>query len=150
LQRQLQERVQQANIAGHEITNIDKQMLAQAIRIDIAGKEITSQQAAIDNSQAVLDFLESKYTGPALYTWMEGQLTSLHYQAYTLAYELAKKAEKLFRFERAYAGPGFIQFGYWDPARDGLLAGERLWQGLKQLESAYQNSRGHDFEIVKS
>jgi hypothetical protein len=149
LQRQLQERVQQANIAGHEITNIDKQVLAQAIRIDIAGKEITNQQAAIDNAQAVLDFLESKYTGPELYTWMEGQLSSLHYQAYTLAYELAKKAEKLFRFERAYTGPGFIQFGYWDPARDGLLAGEKLWQGLKQLESAYQNSRGHDFEIVK-
>ncbi|GGO53676.1 Tc toxin subunit A-related protein [Streptomyces lasiicapitis] len=150
LQRQLQERVQQANIAGHEITNIDKQMVAQDIRIDIASKEITNQQAAIDNSQAVLDFLESKYSGPALYTWMEGQLSGLHYQAYTLAYELAKKAEKLFRFERAYTGPGFIQFGYWDPARDGLLAGEKLWQGLKQLESAYQNSRGHDFEITKS
>ncbi|MET9088413.1 neuraminidase-like domain-containing protein [Streptomyces sp. NPDC004237] len=150
LQRQLQERVQQANIAGHEITNIDKQMVAQNIRIDIASKEITNQQAAIDNSQAVLDFLESKYSGPALYTWMEGQLSNLHYQAYTLAYELAKKAEKLFRFERAYTGPSFIQFGYWDPARDGLLAGEKLWQGLKQLESAYQNSRGHDFEITKS
>jgi len=150
LQRQLQERVQQANIAGHEITNIDKQMVAQDIRIDIAGKEIANQQAAIDNSQAVLDFLESKYSGPELYTWMEAQLSGLYYQAYTLAYELAKKAEKLFRFERAYTGPGFIQFGYWDPARDGLLAGERLWQGLKQLESAYQNSRGHDFEITKS
>lgn len=150
LQRQLQDRVQQANIAGHEITNIDKQLVAQDIRIDIASKEITNQQATIDNSQAVLDFLESKYSGPALYTWMEVQLSGLHYQAYTLAYELAKKAEKLFRFEHAYTGPSFIQFGYWDPARDGLLAGEKLWQGLKQLESAYQNSRGHDFEITKS
>ncbi|MFD7815280.1 neuraminidase-like domain-containing protein [Streptomyces sp. NPDC059785] len=150
LHRQLQERVQQANIAGHEITNIDKQMVAQSIRIDIASKEIANQQAAIDNSQAVLDFLESKYSGPALYTWVCGQLNGLDYQGYTLTYELAKKAEKLFRYERGYTGPSFIQFGYWDPARDGLLAGEKLWQGLKQLESAYQNSRGHDFEITKS
>ncbi|MFI7596721.1 neuraminidase-like domain-containing protein [Actinoplanes sp. NPDC049681] len=149
-QRQLQERVQLANIAGHEISNIDRQALAQDIRIDIARKEIANQQAAIDNSQAVLDFLTSKYSGTALYTWMDSQLSGLYYQAYTLAYELAKKAEKLFRFERGYTGPGFIQFGYWDPGRDGLLAGERLWQGLKQLESTYQSSRGYDFEVVKT
>jgi hypothetical protein len=81
---------------------------------------------------------------------MDGQLSGLHYQVYTLAYELAKKAEKLFRFERGLTDTSFIQFGYWDPARDGLLAGELLYQGLKQLETAYQNSRGHDFEITKS
>jgi Tc toxin complex TcA C-terminal TcB-binding domain/Neuraminidase-like domain/Salmonella virulence plasmid 28.1kDa A protein len=149
-QRQLQERVQAANVAGYEITNIDKQILAQDIRIDIAQKEIDNQQRMIDNSQAVLDYLENKYTSAALYTYLDGQLSGLHYQAYTLAYEMAKKAEKLFQFERGMTDTSFIQFGYWDPARDGLLAGERLYQGLKQLETAYQNSRGHDFEVTKS
>lgn len=41
--RQLQDRVQQANAAGYEIKNIDKQMLTQQIRINIANQEITNQ-----------------------------------------------------------------------------------------------------------
>ena len=81
---------------------------------------------------------------------MDGQIKTLYYQAYTLAYDLAKRAEKAFRFERGPTAPSFIQFGYWDPAYDGLLAGERTYTGLKQLEAAYQEKRGYDFEIVKN
>ena len=73
----------------------------------------------------------------------------MYYQAYTLAYELAKKAEKVFRFERGLTTSNFIQFGYWDTAHDGLLAGERLYIGLKQLEGAYQEKRGYDYEVTK-
>jgi hypothetical protein len=147
--RQLQDRVQQANIAGYEITNIDKQILTQTIRTDIANQEITNQQKQIDNAQEVEEYLRNKYTNQDLYSWMEGQLRTLYYQAYTLAYELAKKAEKVFRFERGLTTSNFIQFGYWDAAYDGLLAGERLYTGLKQLEAAYQETRGYDYEILK-
>jgi len=151
---QLQDRVLQANIAGFEIKNIDKQILTQQIRINIANQEITNQQKQIDNAKEVEDFLRNKYTNQELYAWMEGEVQTLYHQAYTLAYDLAKKAEKAFRFERglttADATPNFIQYGYWDPAYDGLLAGERLYIGLKQLEAAYQEKRGYDFEIVKN
>lgn len=147
--RQLQDRVQQANIAGYEIKNIDKQILTQEIRINIANQEITNQQKNIDNAQEVEEFLRNKYTNEELYTWMEGQIRTLYYQAYTLAYELAKKAEKVFRFERGLTTSNFIQFGYWDTAHDGLLAGERLYIGLKQLEAAYQEKRGYDYEVTK-
>ncbi len=147
--RQLQDRVQQANSAGYEIKNIDKQILTQEIRINIANQEITNQQQNIDNAQEVEEFLRNKYTNEELYTWMEGQIQTLYYQAYTLAYELAKKAEKVFRFERGLTTSNFIQFGYWDAAHDGLLAGERLYIGLKQLEAAYQEKRGYDYEVTK-
>lgn len=43
----------------------------------------------------------------------------------------------------------FIQFGYWDAARDGLLAGERLYIGVKQLEAAYQEKRSYDYKVTK-
>jgi hypothetical protein len=148
-QRQLQDRVQQANAAGYEIKNVDKQILTQRIRADIAAQEITNQQAQIDNSQAVLEFLAGKYSNTELYSYMDSQLSILHYQTYTLAYELAKKAEQLFRFERN-TSDSFIKFGYWDPARDGLLAGEQLFLALKQLESAYHEKRGHDYELTQS
>lgn len=147
--RQLQDRVQLANIAGYEIKNIDKQILTQQIRINISNQEITNQQKNIDHSQEVEEFLRNKYTNEELYTWMEGQIQTLYYQAYTLAYELAKKAERVFRFERWQTTSNFIQFGYWDAAHDGLLAGERLYIGLKQLEAAYQEKRGYDYEITK-
>src|SRR5438874_961170 len=147
--RQLQDRVQQANVAGYEIKNIDKQMLTQQIRISIANQEITNQQKQIDNAQEVEDFLRNKYTNEELYTWMEGQIRTLYYQAYTLAYDLAKKAEKVFRFERGLTISNFIQFGYWDAAHDGLLSGERLYIALKQLEAAYQEKRAYDYEMSK-
>jgi hypothetical protein len=147
--RQLQDRVQQANTAGYEIKNIDKQITAQTIRRNIAQQEMTNQQQQIDNAREVEEFLRNKYTNKELYSWMEGHIRSLYHQTYMLAYELGKKAEKAFRFERGLSSSNFIQNGYWDPAYDGLLSGERLYVGLKQLEAAYQESRGYDFEVSK-
>lgn len=148
--RQLQDRVQQANVAGYEIKNIDKQMLTQQIRISIAQQEITNQQKQIDNAQEVEDFLRNKYTNEELYSWMDSQVRTLYHQAYSLAYDLAKRAEKVFRFERGLGTADFIQHGYWDAAYNGLYSGERLYVALKQLEAAYQEKRGHDFELSKS
>jgi len=148
--RQLQDRVQQANSAGYEIKNIDKQILTQQIRVSITQQEIANQQKQIDNAQEVEEFLRNKYTNQDLYTWMDSQIRTLYHQAYNLAYDLAKRAEKVFRFERGMATSNFIQYGYWDAAYDGLYSGERLYIGLKQLEAAHQERRGHDFEVTKS
>jgi hypothetical protein len=150
--RQLQDRVQQANTAGYEIKYIDKQILTQQIRIAIANLEITNQQQNIDNAQEVEEYLRNKYTNEELYMWMQGSIQTLYHQAYNLAYDLAKKAEKVFRFERGLTTsttPNFIQFGFWDAAHDGLLSGERMYIGLKQLEAAYLEKRGYDYEITK-
>ena len=54
------------------------------------------------------------------------------------------------RFERGLSDSNFIQFGYWDTAHDGLLSGERLYIGLKQLEAAYMEKRGHLYEISRT
>lgn len=148
--RQLQDRVLQANVAGYEIKSIDRQVLTQQIRINIARQEIDNQQKQIDNAQEMEEFLRNKYTNDELYSWMDGQIRGLYYQAYTLAFDLAKRAEKVFRFERGLTTSDFIRFGYWDIAHEGLMAGERLYIGLKQLEAAHQEKRGHDYEVTKS
>ena len=147
--RAIQERIQQANAAGYEIKQIDMQITAQKIRIQMANLEITNQQKQIDNAQEVEEFLKNKYTNEELYTWMRGSLKTLYHQVYSLAYDLAKKAEKTYRFERGLSNSNFIQSGYWDAGREGLLAGEQLYVGLKQLEAAYQENRGYDYEITK-
>ena len=92
-QRQLQERIQQANAAGYEIKNLDRQILTQQIRINITEQEIRNQQQQIDNAQEMEDFIRNKYSNQELYQWMAGQLTTLYRQAYEVAHGLAKKAE---------------------------------------------------------
>jgi hypothetical protein len=148
--RSMQDRVMQANNAGYEIKSIDKQILTQMIRIDMATRDISNQQSIIDNSNAVMDFLTTKYTNTQLYEYLEGQTSTLSYQLYTLAYDLAKRAEKAFHFERPLdIDRTFIQFGYWDPGHDGLTSADALSLGLRQLEAAYQENRGYDFEVTK-
>ena len=148
-QRAMQDRIFQANAAGYELKQIDKQITAQQIRISIANQEITNQQKQIDNANEVEAFLKSKYTNEELYTWMRGSLKTLYQQVYNLAYDLAKKAEKTYCFERGISNANFIQSGYFDAGREGLLAGEQLYVSLKQLEAAYQEKRGYDYEITK-
>lgn len=148
--RAMQERNLQVNLAGFELKQIDKQILTQEIRIAIAGQEIKNQQQQIDNAQEIKDFLENKYSNEELYSWMKGELKTLYYQVYSLAYELAKKAEKVFHFERGSSNSNYIQSGYWNTGREGLLAGENLYVGLKKLEAAWHERKGHDYEITKS
>jgi hypothetical protein len=73
-QRGLQERIFQANAAGYELKQIDKQITAHQIRIDIANQEIRNQQKQMDNANEIEDFLKNKYTNEELYTWMRGSL----------------------------------------------------------------------------
>jgi len=148
-QRALQERIMQANAAGYDLKQIDKQITAQLIRINITNQEILNQQKQIANAGEIEEFLKNKYSNEELYTWMKGSLKTLYRQVYNLAYDLAKKAEKTFCFERGASNANFIQPGYFDAGREGLLAGEQLYAGLKQLEAAYQEKRGYDYEITK-
>jgi Tc toxin complex TcA C-terminal TcB-binding domain len=150
-QRSLQDRILQANNAGYEISSIDKQITSANIKIAMASKDIDLQQLQIDQAQEITNFLNSKYTNTELYTWMDGSTKTIFYSMYSEAFSLAKKAEKAFLFERPQnAGTEYIQPGYWDPTRDGLLSGENLLMALKKLESAQLEDRGYDYEVSKS
>ncbi|PET30550.1 hypothetical protein CN518_20215 [Bacillus anthracis] len=149
LTRALQERIFQANAAGFEIKQNDKHLIVQNIVRDTRTQSIINRQTEIDNANEIEEFIGNKYTNEELYIWMRGRLKALYRQVYDLAYELAKKAEKTYCFERGISSSNFIQSGYFDAGRDGLLAGEQLYVALKQLEAAYQNDRGHDYEITK-
>jgi hypothetical protein len=144
-----QDRTQTANSTGYELKNIDNQIAASQARIDMANQEITNQQRQIDNSQEVFDFLANKYTNQELYSFMEGRVRTLYYQTYQMAYSWARKAEASFRYDRGLRDTNFVQPGYWEPGRDGLLSGEALFMSLKNLEAAYHEDRGHDFEVSK-
>lgn len=150
--RQYQDRIQQMNIAGLEFEHINSQITAQRVRIQLANMDINNQQKVLDNSREVDEFLRNKYTNDELYTYLESSTRQNMYQTYQLAFDLAKKAELAYRFERRVpAGEtNFISFGYFDPGRDGLQSGQQLYLALKRMEATYQADRGHDFELTKT
>jgi Tc toxin complex TcA C-terminal TcB-binding domain len=145
-----QDWVLQYNLAAKEIMQIDKQLLASDIRIAIAEQELKNHDKQIENAQLIEEFFHSKYTNEELYRWMQGEISTIFFQSYQLAYDLAKKAERCYRFERGITSSNFIQFGYWDSLRKGLMSGERLYLALKQLERAYHDQNKRDYEITKN
>ncbi|OQP55794.1 neuraminidase-like domain-containing protein [Niastella populi] len=147
--RQRQDWVLQANSAGNELVQIDKQLLAAQIRIALAEKEWKSHELQIAQAGDMHAYLTSKYTNQELYQWMEGQVRQVYRQAYQLAYDIARKAEKAYRFERGETNTSFIKLAYWDGQRDGLLAGEQLSLAIRQLEKAYMDTHKREYEITK-
>lgn len=146
----LQERYLQANTAGREIKVIDKQTVVQQKRVEAVTLEMETQQRQREHTAKTLEFLRDKYTNVELFAWMEAAVRSSLYDMYTLAYDTAKKAEMAYAFERGTTGTTpFIRPGYWDAGHDGMLSGDGLYLGLKKMEAAYMEGRGHDYEITK-
>jgi hypothetical protein len=148
--RRQAEWVLQNNLAACEIMQIDKQIAAANIRVDIAQRELESQQKQMENAQTILDYMTNKkFTNQDLYSWMVSDTSSSYFACYQMAFSLAKKAERTFRFERGLTESNFIQFGYWESMRKGLLAGDRLHLALLQMESAYTDLNVREYEIAR-
>ncbi|WP_170320027.1 neuraminidase-like domain-containing protein [Polyangium spumosum] len=139
----------QERLAQKELEQIDRQILAAEVRLDIAKKEFANHELSAKNAKEVEDYLKTKYTSEELYDWMVSQVESVYFQAYKLAYELAKRAERAFQFELAQPGASYITFGYWDSVKKGLLAGERLQLALRRMEAAYLEQNKREYEITK-
>ena len=80
---------------------------------------------------------------------MVSQLSGIYFQSYQLAQDIAKRAERCYRFELGLTNSNFIQFGYWDSLKKGLLSGEKLSYDLKRLEMAYFDQHKREYEITK-
>ena len=110
-----------------------------------ASKPPTGQ---VSQLQAVEDFLKNKFTSQQLYQWMLGQLSTLYFQAYQLAYTMAQQAEQVWQFERGKQQT-FVQPGHWNNLYHGLVAGEALQLDLQHMEKAYMDQNECRFEIEK-
>ncbi|MFS8979720.1 neuraminidase-like domain-containing protein [Cupriavidus necator] len=139
----------QMQTAAKELEQIEKQKLAADIRIDIATQEIANHDRQLENAREIEAFYRDKYTSVELYEWMSSELSALYFRSYQIAYGVAKRAERAYRFERGLSDSNFVQFGYWDSMKKGLLAGERLELALRKMESAYLEQNQREYEITK-
>ena len=128
---------------------LDIQITAANLRLSVATKELSIQNDQIRNAQAIADFLTNKYTNDQLYDWMVTQLTTVHAQAYQLAYSLAQQAQSTYQFELGRPLDAFVQTGYWDAAHRGLTAGESLLFDLRRMETQYLAQNARELELTK-
>jgi hypothetical protein len=139
----------QGQLATTEIAQIEKQILAAQIRLAMVEKELENQELQIEQAQTVDEYMRSKYTNQQLFEWHVRQVASIYFQSYQLAYNMAKRAEKCFQHEMSDPTATFVQFGYWDSLKKGLLAGERLGNDIRRMEAAYLEQNKRDLEITK-
>jgi len=148
-QRRKEEWDFQRDLALKEIEQHDRNIAAAELRISMAEKELDNQVQQIEDSKAVDAFMRSKYTNLELYQWQIGQISGVYFQSYRLAYDLAKRAERCFRFELGLTDSSYINFGYWDSLKKGLMAGEKLQYDLRRLDTAYVEKNRREFELTK-
>ncbi|MCJ1439459.1 hypothetical protein MMC27_008853 [Xylographa pallens] len=153
LTRQLQDRQAQANTKGRDIKNLDKQIEIQRKRLEINDAEAELQKLEAAFIAETQTWYHSKYTNEKLYAWMENTMKGLSHEIYLMANDLARRAERVLRFEKgsaAQVAPYLRPGGYWDPKNDGLLAAQQLALDLKRMDIAYIEKPAYDFEVSKN
>ncbi len=150
--RRAEDYVFQANSATMELMQYGRQIIVSLIREQMAKRSYENHIVQVEQAEERAAFLDGKFTNAALYNWMQGELSRLHYATYQFAFDTAKQSEQTMKHE--LMRPEFdkldlIQFSYWDGARKGLLAGESLYLDLKRLEMAYHEHNRREYELTK-
>jgi hypothetical protein len=148
-QRRWEDWQHQADLASKELEQVKKQIAAAEIRVAIAEQDLKNHDLQIENAKDVDAFMRDKFTNRELYDWMVGQISSIYFQSYQLAYDVAKRTERAYQFELGLQSSDFIRFGYWDSLKKGLLSGERLYHDLKRMELSYLEQHKREYEITK-
>jgi hypothetical protein len=115
----------------------------------IAERDLKNHDLQVENAKEVDTYMREKFTNQELYKWMVDEISALYFQSYQLAYDVAKRTEKAYQFELGITNSKFIQPGYWDSLKTGLLAGDKLHYDLKRMEVAYLDQNKRDYEITK-
>jgi hypothetical protein len=139
----------QKRLAEKQLPAINKQIAAAEVLRQIAEKDLRNHENHIETLQKEFEYMQTKFTNKELYSWMVNQLSTVYFQSYQLAYDMAKRVERCFRYELGLSDSNYIQFGYWDSLKKGLFSGEKLYHDLKRLESAYYEQNRREYELTK-
>ncbi len=139
----------QNELTAIELKQTDKQILAATIRLEMAQHELNNLDMQINQNKEIEAYLEDKFSSAEMYGWMLTRLSDVYLSAYKLALEMARKAERAYRFELAESDTTFIGTSYWDSLYKGLLAGESLTYDLHRMDAAFTDKNSRRFEMQK-
>jgi hypothetical protein len=148
-QRRAQEWKHQLVLARQELKHVKQQCLAAEIRQFIAEKDLEMHEMNIEQAEELDEFYKNKFTNLGLYNYLATSLNRLYREAYNMAYDMSRMAEKAYQFERD-DDHMYIFADNWQYDRAGLLAGERLILQLHRMEKTYLENDVRDFEITQS
>jgi len=140
----------QAGLADRQTRQIQKQIDASELRRQMAVEAQLQLELQITQANEVLDFYRTKFTNQELWDWMVTQISTVYFEAYQLALQVAREAERCYRLEIGDYDASFIQMGYWDDLRRGLLSGEKLQYDLRRMEASYLEQNKREYEITKN
>lgn len=140
----------QKKLADKEISNLEKQITAAEVRLEIARRSKEIHEATIKQAEEVFEFYRDKFSSFGLYTWLSTSLNRLHREAFNTALATARMAEQAYHFERQDDEATVLSDTYWDAAQAGLLAGERLLLDLQNLERRFLETNYRTLEIEQS
>ncbi|HEB92098.1 MAG TPA: hypothetical protein ENI94_01195 [Gammaproteobacteria bacterium] len=141
----------QVDLSKKEIEQLNKQILAAEIRQQIAERDLENHEKQISQAEEVENFLKLKFSNQTLYSWMVSKISALYFQAYQLAHQLARQAEKASQHELGgdQQSQSYIGTAYWDSLKKGLTAGEQLAFDLRRMEAAYIENNSREYEITR-
>ena len=139
----------QLESATYDVAQIKKQIASSQARLAYLQRELEIHQKSIEQAEQYDNFIKNKFTNEELYQWMIGRLSTLYFQTYRMALDMALSAQAAYQNELA-VNDRFIEFNYWDSLRKGLLAGESLMLSLNQMEKSYIETNARSLEIEKT
>lgn len=143
----------QSNAAAGEMTQILKQYRAAQIRESMAQQEWKNHQVQIAHAKEIEQFLTDekvgKETNKDFYLWLKRTVKGLYGQCFQFAFDVARKAERALQHELGDTSLSYLQAGYLS-GKEGLLAGEQLFQDLKRMEMAYHDLNQREYELSKN
>jgi hypothetical protein len=143
------ERQSRIDAEEKEKSALEMKQIGCEIQKQMAEKELENFEKEVELRESEQEYLHDKYTNSQLYYWMQAQISNVYFQAYQLAYDMSKRAEKSYRRELGLIDSSFIQFGYWDSLKKGLLSADRLMQDIHSMESSYLEQHKRELEITK-
>jgi peptidoglycan hydrolase-like protein with peptidoglycan-binding domain len=137
-----------ARTARREAEKADIEITVAGIREKIAREQLRLHLLKRQQTGAEEAYLRTKFTNRELFEWLAQELRGLSRQAFNLAFEAARAAERCFNFELGTT-ESFIRAGQWNDARRGLLAAEHLLADLRRMDSAYLKRNVRERELTK-
>ncbi|WP_188559697.1 Tc toxin subunit A-related protein [Hymenobacter glacieicola] len=143
----------QRNLAQKDIAIGNQQIILAQDRLQISNQEKVISELQLDNAEAVLNFLTTKFTNAELYDWMSQILEAAYGYFLQQATATARLAEQQLAFERQELSVGVIQQDYWSAPtsgsgtpdttdRKGMTGSVRLLQDLTRLDQyAFETNR---------
>ena len=144
----------QAEAAKKELAQLEEQINAAQIRIEMSKRDLDAHDRQISNAVEMQQVIDAQFANRDLFIWMRTELSNLYRSAYNDALSLAKQTEQCFNFELwDVEGPSnavFITTNHWNGLKKGLLSGEKLERQLRTMQTNYDAQNNRLFELNKN